>query len=57
MNTAGVYLYAQFREAKKWFLSLENEKMRGDVFGSIRILRLMISVVADFLILFYCRSF
>ena len=50
MNT---YLYAKFREAKKWFLSLENGKMHGGVFWfhSIRILRLMISVVADFLIL------
>lgn len=56
MNTAGAYLYAQFREAKKWFLSLENGKM-VTLFGSLRILRLMISVVADFLILFYCRSF
>ena len=50
MNTAGTYLYAQFRGAKNWFLSLENGKM-VTVFGSIRILRLMTSVVADFLIL------
>lgn len=50
MNTAGAHLYAQFREAEKWFLPLENVEM-VTFFGSIRILRLMISVVAVFLIL------